>query len=83
MARLRSAGRYPETELPFDNERLEGLWQRVGEYWWLGLPMGADEQGLTGKHDQNGAVFPPEQDGTFAWSAAFVSYVMRTAGAGP
>ena len=32
---------YPDTELPFDNERLEGLWQRVGEYWWLGLPMGA------------------------------------------
>ena len=30
---------YPDTELPFDNERLEGLWQRVGEYWWLGLPM--------------------------------------------
>ena len=74
---------YPDTELPFDNERLEGLWQRVGEYWWLGLPMGADEQGLTGKHDENGIVFPPEQDGRFAWSAAFVSYVMRMAGAGP
>ncbi|HEX2150410.1 MAG TPA: DUF2272 domain-containing protein [Stellaceae bacterium] len=73
---------YPDTELPFDNERLEGLWQRVGEYWWLALPMGADEQGLTGKHNQNGIVFPPEQDGRFAWSAAFVSYVMRMAGAG-
>ena len=48
---------YPDTELPFDNERLEGLWQRVGDYWWLGLPMGADEQGLTGKHSQNGNVF--------------------------
>jgi len=73
---------YPDTELPFDNERLEGLWQRVGEYWWLGLPMGSDEQGLTGKHNQNGSVFPPERDGSFAWSAAFVSYVMRMAGAG-
>src|SRR3954447_22312994 len=41
----------PDTELPLDNERLEGLWQRVGEYWWLGLPMGSDEQGLTGKHN--------------------------------
>src|SRR6185295_292242 len=73
---------YPETELPFDNERLEGLWQRVGEYWWLGLPMGSNEQGLTGKHNQNGIVFPAADDGRFAWSAAFVSYVMRMAGAG-
>ena len=73
---------YPDTELPFDNERLEGLWQRVGDYWWLGLPMGVDEQGLTGKHNQNGYVFPAAQDRTYAWSAAFVSYVMRMAGAG-
>jgi hypothetical protein len=73
---------HPDTELPFDSERLEGLWQRIGEYWWLGLPMGANEQGWTGKHDQSGAVFPPEQDGRFAWSAVFVSYVMRMAGAG-
>ena len=73
---------YPDTELDVDSERLEGLWQRVGEYWWLGLPMGEDEQRLTGRHDENGTVFPPEQDGRFAWSAAFVSYVMRMAGAG-
>jgi hypothetical protein len=73
---------YPDTELEFDNERLQGLWQRVGEYWWLGLPMGAEDQAVTGMHDQNGNVFPPEQDGRFAWSAAFVSYVMRMAGAG-
>ncbi|MGE0257534.1 MAG: DUF2272 domain-containing protein [Alphaproteobacteria bacterium] len=73
---------YPDTELDVDHERLEGLWQRVGEYWWLGLPMASLEQGLTGKHNQNGLVFPPEQDGTYAWSAAFVSYVMRMAGAG-
>jgi hypothetical protein len=73
---------YPETELDTDSERVEGLWQRVGEYWWLGLPMASLEQGLTGKHNQNGLVFPPQQDGTYAWSAAFVSYVMRMAGAG-
>jgi hypothetical protein len=73
---------YPDTELPFEDERLEGLWQRVGEYWWLGLPMGEAEQRLTGMHDENGVVFPPERDGRFAWSAAFVSYVMRMAGAG-
>lgn len=73
---------FPHTELPYDNERAEGLWQRVGEYWWLGLPAGAREQGFTGLHDQNGRVFAAQEDGNFAWSAAFVDYVMRTAGAG-
>jgi hypothetical protein len=72
----------PNQELPFDNERAEGLWQRVGEYWWLGLPMGAADQGYTGMHDQNGRVFPASQDGNYAWSAAFIDYVMRMAGAG-
>ena len=72
----------PNTELPFDNERAEGLWQRVGEYWWLGLPMADKDQGFTGMHNQNGGVFPATQDGSFAWSAAFISYVMRMAGAG-
>ena len=63
-------------------EREQGLWQRVGEYWWLGLNAGSPESGWTGKHDGHGAVFPPDQDGDYAWSAAFVSYVMRIAGAG-
>ncbi len=77
-----SAVVYPNQELPYDSERSEGLWQRVGEYWWLGLPMGAPEQGFTGKHNQNGAVFPASQDANYAWSAAFIDYVMRMAGAG-
>lgn len=72
----------PHTELPFDNERAEGLWQRVGEYWWLGLPLGTLDQGFTGKHDANGRVFSEQEDGNFAWSAAFIDYVMRMAGAG-
>ena len=72
----------PNTELPFDNETAEGLWQRIGEYWWLGLPMEAAEQGFTGRHNQNGVPFAAGQDGNFAWSAAFVAYVMRMAGAG-
>jgi hypothetical protein len=63
-------------------EREEGLWQRVGEYWWLGLDAGSAESGWTGKHDGQGAVFAPEIDGDYAWSAAFVSYMMRIAGAG-
>ena len=72
----------PHQELPFDNERAEGLWQRVGEYWWLGLPLPTLEQGWTGMHDQNGRVFPASEDGNYAWSAAFIDYVMRMAGAG-
>lgn len=64
-------------------ERAEGLWQRVGEYWWLGLNAGDPDNALTGKHDAEGHVFPASRDGEFAWSAAFISYVMRIAGAGP
>jgi hypothetical protein len=68
-------------------ERQPGLWQRVGEYWWIGLavPPGAPvppEQFWTGKHDAAGAVFPADVDGRYAWSAAFISYVLRIAGAG-
>jgi hypothetical protein len=63
-------------------ERQPGLWQRVGEYWWLGLNAGDEAGSWTGKHDAQGVVFPPQQDGNYAWSAAFISYVMRIAGAG-
>jgi hypothetical protein len=63
-------------------ERQPGLWQRVGEYWWQGMNPGDFTQAWTGKHDANGAVFPAGDDEDFAWSAAFISYVMRIAGAG-
>ena len=63
-------------------ERWPGLWQRVGEYWWLGMNAGTKESRWTGKHDAAGRVFPADRDGHYAWSAAFVSYVMRIAGAG-
>ncbi len=69
----------PAAEKP---ERQQGLWQRVGEYWWLGLNAGQRDARWTGEHDAAGRVFPPDQDGRYAWSAAFVSYVMRIAGAG-
>ena len=72
----------PDQELPYDAERSAGLWQRVGEYWWLGLPLGDPDQGYTGMHDANGVAFPPDRDGVYAWSAAFIDYVMRMAGAG-
>lgn len=70
--------------LPADEkpEREPGFWQRVGEYWWLGLNANDPDNAWTGKHDANGFVFPASQDGNYAWSAAFISYVMRIAGAG-
>jgi hypothetical protein len=77
------------TPMPQDKpERQPGLWQRVGEYWWIGLaaPPGEPaprEEGWTGKHDEAGGLFPASDDGRYAWSAAFISYVMRIAGAGP
>jgi len=63
-------------------ERMPGLWQRIGEYWWIGQDPDEIEVSWTGIHDAQGAVFPPDQDGQYAWSAAFISYVMRIAGAG-
>jgi hypothetical protein len=63
-------------------ERAPGLWQRVGEYWWLGLAGEGREARWTGKHDETGRVFPAFDDERYAWSAAFISYVMRIAGAG-
>ncbi len=69
--------------LPEDKaERQPGLWQRVGEYWWVGMPPGSRESGWTGKHNGEGVTFPASQDGHYAWSAAFIDYVMRIAGAG-
>jgi Uncharacterized protein conserved in bacteria (DUF2272)/Prokaryotic membrane lipoprotein lipid attachment site len=69
--------------LPEDKpERMAGLWERVGEYWWIGQYPGTREVGWTGMHDGAGNVFPADQDGMYAWSAAFISYVMRIAGAG-
>ncbi len=62
-------------------ERYEGLWQRVGEYWYEGQSLSSPEVSWTGKHDAWGVEFPASDDGDYAWSAAFISYVMRIAGA--
>ena len=72
----------PEPPAAEKAERQPGLWQRVGEYWWIGLEPRAPEIAWTGKHDASGDVFPASEDGRYAWSAAFISYVMRLAGAG-
>jgi hypothetical protein len=63
-------------------ERQPGLWQRVGEYWWEGMNAGETDAAYTGKHNAAGTVFAPAFNGNYAWSAAFISYVMRIAGAG-
>jgi hypothetical protein len=70
-------------ELGNDPERLPGLWERIGEYWWLGQNADSPASGWTGMHDGNGGEFDEQSDDDYAWSAAFISYIMRTAGAGP
>src|SRR5258708_40065073 len=65
---------YPRTELPYDNERAEGLWQRVGEYWGLGLPVGGRDQGLTCLHDQNRRVSAGEEHGNSPSPPALLAY---------
>ncbi|CAK7191858.1 hypothetical protein COMNV_00038 [Commensalibacter sp. Nvir] len=73
---------HPEPTSPeVKEERMPGLWQRVGEYWWIGMDPGVIEGSYTGKHTANGEVFDFRQDGHYAWSAAFISYLMRIAGA--
>jgi hypothetical protein len=63
-------------------ERQEGYWQRVGEYWWTTLGATQAAGGWTGRHDGAGRVFDAARDGDFAWSAAFIRYVLASAGAG-
>ena len=75
-------GTRPEPPPDQKPERMEGLWQRVGEYWFTGMDPGSVEQAWTGKHNATGAEFPADKDGDYAWSAAFISYVMRIAAAG-
>jgi hypothetical protein len=71
-------------EPPPDNdpERAPGHWERIGEYWWLGQYADRPESAWTGMHNASGEVFDERSADYFAWSAAFISYVMRTAGAG-
>lgn len=76
----------PRDEGPVDPdtkaERQPGFWQRVGLYWWIGMNQSNVSAGWTGRTDATGAQFAPQDDGSYAWSAAFISFVMRMAGAG-
>lgn len=62
-------------------ERYPGLWERVGEYWWESQDASTPFAFWTGKHNANGDEFAANQDSHYAWSAAFISYIMRVAGA--
>lgn len=60
-------------------DRQPGLWQRVGDYWWFGQDASSRESGWTARYNEFGVPY----DGISpAWSAAFISYIMRAAGAG-
>jgi hypothetical protein len=63
-------------------QRQPGLWERVGEYWWVGMNAGEPDNAYSGKYDADGKIVPVADRAKYAWSAAFISYVMRMAGAG-
>ena len=71
----------PGADLPISlrPDRDPGLWQRVGDYWWFGQNALSPSSGWTGKYGDFGAPYRGEPP---AGSAAFISYVMRAAGAG-
>lgn len=74
----------PGTRRIPDEDRTDheaGLWQRVGDYWFGGQDPGTQAAGWTGRYDDSGTPYRTG-DYSHAWSAAFVSYVMRMAGAG-
>ena len=75
-------GSRPPLPLEAIPSRQEGLWQRVGDYWWIGQAPGTGARFWTGRTDETGGEFPPEAADSYAWSAAFNAYVMRIAGAG-
>lgn len=71
-----------DPELSDDPGRSPGHWERIGEYWWLGQDLDRRESSWTGMHNENGQEIDPHEADSYAWSAAFISYIMRTAGAG-
>ena len=66
---------------PLRPDRQAGLWQRVGDYWFGSQEPGSRAASWSGKYDENGVAYP-DRDYSHAWSAAFISYVMRLSGAG-
>ena len=71
----------PGSDLPISlrPDQQPGMWQRVADYWWMSQDYGATESGWSSRYNENGT---PYAGTAPAWSAAFISYVMRVAGAG-
>ena len=71
----------PGPDLPLDLrlDRQPGLWQRVGDYWWFGQDALTKAERLDRALQRVRHAVPGEPP---AWSAAFISYIMRAAGAG-
>lgn len=71
----------PDRPLPHDSrlDQQPGLWQRVSDYWWQSQDNGTREAEWGSKYSPSGTQYTGDPP---AWSAAFISYVMRTAGAG-
>ena len=60
-------------------DRQAGMWQRVGDYWWIGQNALSSGSSWTSRYGDFGTPLAGEPA---AWSAAFISYVMRVSGAG-
>jgi hypothetical protein len=69
----------PDLPLEVRGDRQAGMWQRVGDYWWIGQNAGSESSSWSGKYGDGGQQYRGEPP---AWSAAFISYLMRSAGAG-
>ncbi|MDT7951358.1 MAG: DUF2272 domain-containing protein [Acetobacteraceae bacterium] len=78
-SQVNDAGPGPDLPLDVREDRQAGMWQRVGDYWWIGQNNGSESSSWTGKYGSFGQPYRGEPP---AWSAAFISYLMRTAGAG-
>lgn len=69
----------PDMPVSARPDKKAGMWQRVGDYWWIGQNALSAGSGWTGRYGDFGAPISGEPA---AWSAAFISYLMRVAGAG-
>ena len=69
-------GDLPRSSRP---DQQPGLWQRVADYWWTSQDYGIPAAAWSSRYNENGT---PYSSTAPAWSAAFISYVMRVAGAG-
>ncbi len=69
----------PDAPVETRLDRQPGLWQRVGDYWWFSQDATSRQSAWTGRYNEFGTAYGGEPP---AWSAAFISYIMRSAGAG-